>query len=323
MAVTLTANEFFTGMTNLALVVRTYPMNTSRKVKSFVDSFATETLSGGNTKIFPFVDVPDVDDYSETSSLLTVSKPTNTEQYLQTNYKKVIPISYSPYILAAAFTSDSGMNDFVGYILGLSESARDNFLMTEIIDSLVNLTTTAATSSAQTISVINADALSTYVERNAAALYNQTAIVKAMQTHIRNMTGVFNSNYNELKYNQALDLSDLRLVMFDPWAIDLDLKLNAMIFGREYLNEVFERPEEITVPQLAVPASPATNANIIAIAMHKYRVQHFYQFEARGDFMDWSNLSINDFLHIWGAVGEVTGFPACKFTANITQPSAG
>ena len=73
-AIVLTDNEFFTGLTNLALFMRLYATNTSDAPETFVDSFMTETLGSGNTKIFPWSDLPAVGDYSGTSTLLTVKK---------------------------------------------------------------------------------------------------------------------------------------------------------------------------------------------------------------------------------------------------------
>lgn len=315
MAVTLTANEFLTGLSNLALVVRLYPTNTSGEVERFVDSFRTETLSGGNTKIFPFVDMPAVKDYTQTSSVTTVSAPDTAEQVLQTNFRKMIPVSYSTYILKAAFTSESGMNDFVGYVLGMSNSALVKFLYEQIVAEIFGMTLTADRSK-QTITIA-ADPASTttYAERLAAQEWSQKEIVKAIEIELRNMTGVFSDQYNELGFTQALDYSDLRMILFEPWAAEQTLDVMATLLNSSVIEREFRKPDLFLVPSLAVPASPTTNANIIGVIMHKQRVQHFLQFEARGDFFDASNLVINDFLHAWGAVGEVTGLPACQFVA--------
>ena len=52
MAITLTDNEFFTGLSNLALVVKLYATNTSDTPQKFVDSFTTDVLEYGNQKLF-------------------------------------------------------------------------------------------------------------------------------------------------------------------------------------------------------------------------------------------------------------------------------
>jgi len=40
MAITLTDNDFFSGLSNLALFMRLYATNTSRKPSNFIESFA-------------------------------------------------------------------------------------------------------------------------------------------------------------------------------------------------------------------------------------------------------------------------------------------
>jgi len=326
MAIVLNANEFFTGLTNLALFMRLYATNTSRVPDVFVDSFATETLPYGDTKIFTFSDLPEVGDYSATSSLLTVTKADTNQETIKITGKKVIKSSFSARILEMAFTGEEGLNDFTGYLLGQMESAKTAYLYDMIVDELFNKSFSTTNKQNQEVAIYDIADLTTVSEINNAELYNQKKIALAIQDNIQNMQ-VYNNQYNQIgtgetatSYYQALSLDDLRLVMCNPYNNEQVINLMATLLKSNYITESFEKPKTLIIPTIKIPSGSET---VIAWIMHRYAYQWFYKFTLMGSFFDVSNLTINNFLHFWYGEGWLDNLPVCKITADFieTTPS--
>ena len=307
--IVLTDNDFFTGLSNLALHMRLYATNTSNVPNEFVDSFMTETLGSGNTKIFPWADLPSVTDYSPTSSLLTVTKVNAGEEYLQITEKKVIKSSFTRYILDMAFTDESGMNSFIGYLLGQMESAKIDHLYDVIVYDL----TTKVFGAGQTINVDQYDlsGATSFTDLNNGKTLNQKEIAEKLQLAINNIS-VYNTTYNELGNKEALDVGDMKFIFADPYKTQNVIDLMATLLRSDVLDKDFKKPTMLTIPTTKCSNAPA----MIGILMHKYAYQLFYKFVFMGTFFDVSNLCINNFLHFWYGKGWLQNLPAVKFVKN-------
>lgn len=313
MAITLNDNQFFTGLSNLALFIRVYATNTSTKVKSFVDNFATETLANGDTKLFPFADLPNVGDYSEESTLLKVTKNRVKEEDIKITEKKVISSSYNQYILDMAFTNDSGMNMFIGYIIGLMESAKDSYMYDTIITDLFG----KEYSGTQLIEIdqLSISQTDTAEEINAKKLYNAKEIQLKIEDTINNM-GVFTSKYNKTGYKEALDVTDLRLIICNPYHNQQIIDLFAELLRSDYIEKSYEKPEKIVIPSISIPNG---QEKVIGWIMHKNAYQWFYKFTVALAFFDSSNLTTNRFLHFWFGKGFLDTLPAVKLVVKNAQ----
>lgn len=308
--IVLTDNDFFTGLSNLALFMRLYATNTSSVPERFVDSFMTDTLGAGNTKIFPWADLPTVDDYSPTSSLLTVTKVNAGEEYLQITERKVIKSSYNRYILDMAFDSESGMNNFIGYLLGQMESAKVDHLYNVIINDLF----TKAYSGTQLVSVDQFDLSSetNLTDYNNGKLVNQKNIAKAVELTVRNAE-VYTTAYNSLGNKEALSVGDMKFIFNEPYHTENLIDLFATLLKSEVIENSFSKPTMYTIPPIKIPAG---NEAVIGWVMHKYAYQLFYKFTFMGSFFDVSNLTINNFLHFWYGKGWLENLPRIGFLAN-------
>lgn len=307
MAIVLNDNEFFSGLTNLALFMRLYATNTSSEPERFVDSFMTETLGAGDTKIFPWSDLPDVDDYSASSSLLTPTKVTAGEEYIQITEKKVIKSSYNRYILDMAFTSESGMNSFVGYLLGQMESAKVDYLYNVIITDLF----TKAYSGTQLVTVPQFDLTDAtdFVNYDRIQTINQKNISKAVELAVRNAQ-VYTTAYNSLGNKEALNVSDMKFIFNEPYHTDNLINLFATLLKSNVIDASFSKPTMYTIPPIKIPEG---NGTVIGWVMHKYAYQMFYKFTFMGSFFDVSNLTINNFLHFWYGKGWLENLPRIGF----------
>ena len=305
MAITLTDNTFFTGLTNLALFMRLYATNTSRYADDFVESFATDTLANGDRKIFPFSDLPSVTDYSETSSLLTVTKVNTNEEEIHITEKKVIKSSFNKYILTQAFTDDSGMNNFMGYLLGQMESAKTNYIYNKIITDIYNKTLTGE--QLKTITLIDTSTIESPTDKNNAEILNQKQIYMSIQDVVQNIMS-YSDKYNLKGYVQALDPSEMRFLYANPYQNEAIVNLFASLLK----SNILEKPYYQVIPSIKVPSG---KNDIIGFLLHKYSYQFYYKFVFMGSFFDVSNLTINNFLHFWFGAGWLDNLPAVIFKA--------
>lgn len=310
MSVILNDNEFFTGLANLALFMHLYATNTSKEPVRFVDSFATETLANGDSKLFPFSDLPSVGDYSANTSLLNVTKVDTNEEKLSVTEHKLIKSSYNRYILDMAFTSDSGMNYFIGYILGQMESAKTDYMYDVIVNDIYMKVYSGE--QLRTVTLTDRTGLTTPTELNNADILDQKKIALAIQNTLQNMQ-VFTNKYNKKGYKQALDIADLRMVIAAPFENEQVVNLFASLLKSDYIEKSFKKPEKLVIPEIKVPAD---REYIVCYLMHKYHYQYFYKFTFMGSFFDVSNLTVNNFLHFWYGKGFLDNLPCVAVIVN-------
>lgn len=321
MAITLNNNEYYTGLTNLALYVAMYRTNFSDSTEATIDKFTTESLVYGDTKVFRSVPFPSVSDYSKTSSLLNDNTPTFTpkgestaknfiEETIQVNNRKLIKNSYSIENLKLAITSDYGANEFVSIVLTNIEAAKNDFLYDLIVEEI------SKAKYGKTVSVSLLDSTkfeTTPSELQAAETINTKRLSLALQKEIDGLTH-FSTDYNKYGLKQSVNLSDLRLVVFQPYKNQAVVDLFAELLNSEFINKNFPRPELITIPEEKAKAASSYDANFVAALMHKSSIQIFYKLVFMGDFFDPSTLRVNNFLHFWFGIGQVEQLPSCKIT---------
>lgn len=304
----LNENEFFEGLSNLALYMRLIATNTSRKPNAFVDSFATDTLAFGESKVYPFTDLPSVKDYSETSSLLTVSKVNQNEEYLSITEEKFIPSSYSARILTMAVTGEEGLNEFIGYLLGQMESAKVDYMYNQIIADLFGYVPTGA-NQLVTLNLLADAEEDTAQEINAKGLVNNKRITLAVQNAVDNLE-VFNTGYNAKGYKQAIDISDIKFIFNNPYKNENLIDLYATLLRSDVIERSFSKPEMYGIPTSKIPSG---QEQVIGWLMDKRAYQWFYKFTFMGSFFDVSNLVVNNFLHFWYGKGWLKNLAVVKF----------
>lgn len=315
MNVVLNDNEFFGGLANLALILKLYATNTSDRPNNFVDSFATDTLAYGDSKLFPFTDLPAVDDYSATSSVLNVTTVDNTQEQISISQQKVIKSSYNTYILDMAMTGADGANQFVGYLLGQMDSARQAFMQPLIISDLYSGTVGTdygGTGSTITINTANLATITGNTDLYSQRITNQKMIALGIQDTIQNMS-IYSSVFNTHGFDTALSPDDLKLVIAEPYRNQAVIDLYASLLNSSQID--FNKPEMQAIPSMLVPSA---QSSVIGWLMHKQAYQWFYKFMVMTNFFDASNLTINNFLHFWFGKGFVKGLPMAKLLNNAT-----
>ena len=325
MAFILNDNAYYTGLTNLALYIAMYTTNRSDKTKQTIDAFTSEPLDYGDTKVFRSLPFPDVYDYSSTSSLLGNYTPSFTptgendpvnviEETLTIDNFKVIKNTYNARMLEMAIKSSYGAGEFIAVVLGNIEAAKNDYLY----DLIVNKLFTSTYGYTEEVELLDLTDLTSPTEIKAGKTLNQETITLAIQNAIDSMTH-FSTDYNKYGLKQALNLSDMRLVMMQPYQNEGVVHLMAELLNSKYINEKFPRPELITIPYKKASEASDYDADVIGILMHKDAIQLFFKLVYMGEFYDPSTLNINNFLHMWFSLGQVEQLPSCIFKVKATE----
>lgn len=324
MEVVLNENEYFTGLVNFILFMRLYATNTSKREKTIVDVFASDTLEFGDQKVFPFAELPKVEDYSLTSSLLTDKPIKYTEEFIGNPIKKKISLSRVEPFLKMAMMNSGGMSTFVSYILGLMESAKTDYLYNEIMKDLLTWTPAVSTKKemAQTIQLMNPspDTPLTAEQLNAVELQNQKRIEKAWQKVYDDFslfTDVFidvDNATNSTNFKTAVDKKDLIFIGNAKFMNEKIVDLMATMLKSNLISENFKQPVCIKVPQRTFDSN--SQQNVIGFVAHKHWYQWFYHFTFMGSFFDIDTVRIKNVLHFWYSKGRLKNLPAMKLTAS-------
>lgn len=314
----LNNNAYYTGLTNLALYIAMYSTNNSSRTASVIDKFTTDSLAYGDTKIFRSLPFPEVSDYSKNSSLLGdhtpsftptgASAPVNAiEETLSVNNKKLIKNSYSLKNLELAVTSEYGANEFIAIVMSNIESAKNDYLYNLIVEELYK----SSYGKTEEVELLDLESQTLPSEIEAGNILNQKKITEVIQKTIDSMTH-YTTLFNKYGLKQSLDLSDMRLVVFQPYKNKAVLDLFAELLNSNYITDNFPRPELVTIPETKASEATDYNKNIVAVLMHKNCIQLFYKLVFMGDFFDPSTLRVNNFLHFWFALGQLEQLPSCK-----------
>lgn len=326
MSITLNSNMYYAGLTNLALFIKMYSLESVSRSDELINSFMTETLSYGDTKIFRTLPLPEVGDYSKTSSLLSDHTASITidnvdvnvvEDSIKIDKFKVIPSTYSREVLDMAVTSADGANTFISHVLHNMEAAKVDYLYDEIINKLF----TNTYNKTETIHVFDTSDATSVVELDTMEKLNQKYITLGLQKVLDDLQ-VFSTKYNKYGLKQAVTLDDLRFVVCQPYKNEGVVNLMAELLRSNLISEDFPKPDSITIPELKIPEN---NETVVGFLMHKKYIQLFYNMVFMGNFFDPSTLRVNNFLHFWYGLGQVDQLPAVKVVIakdkSITPPT--
>lgn len=322
MDIVLNKNEYYTGLVNFILFMRLYATNTSKKQKTIIDVFASETLKFGDKKAYPFAELPKVEDYSLTSSLLTDASISYSEEFIGNPIKKKISLSrIEPFLRLATMSSD-GMTTFVSYILGLMESAKEDYLYTEIMKDLIGWTPTVTTNKEmlQTISFMQPAASDSATEIMAKNELNQQKVELALQ-NIYDDLSIFTDLFidvdngtgdNATNFKTAVNKSDLIYIGNAKYMNEKVVNLMATMLKSSEISDNFKHPTAIKIPARTFKDNGGDK--IIGFVVHRHWYQWFYHFNFMGNFFDIDTARIKNVLHFWYSKGILKGLPAVRLS---------
>lgn len=327
MTITLNANEYYNGLVNFILFMRLYATNTSKRQKTIVDELASETLSFGDQKAFPFAELPKVEDYSTTSSLLTNKPIKYTEEFIGNPIKKKISLSTIEPFAKMAMMSASGVSVFFGYIMGLMDSAKYDYLYNEIISDLIKWTPTNSNNKEMQINIdlIDTTKLTTPESILAADTINQQRIEEKLQ-YIYDSFSIFSDifidvdNASSTNFKTAVDKKDLLLISNAKFANEKTVSLMATMLKSDVIADAFKHPVMLKIPEKTFKDNQ--KEKIIAFVVHRNWYQWFYHFIYRSSFIDPDTVMKKDVLHFWYSKGRLKNLPATQLNANYVDIAA-
>ena len=314
--VVLTQNEFMTNLCNFILFMKLYATNNNRRERTIVDSFATETITYGDSKYFPFSELPKVTDYQQTSSLLGNYKTAQDKEILSISEKKLVRLTYVKEFVEMAVMSASGTANFIAYMLGQMESSKENFMYGVILADLFGWKSATSKATLQkTIPTVAMPSGASIGDINNIELYNQKQIGLGIQEVLDSMS-VFTDAFididntaNNTNFKTAFELDDLIFIGNAKYLNERVYNLMATLLKSSEIDGNFQMPKTLKIPQISIPASESKFVGYIA---HKNWYQWFYKFTFMGSFYDTSNLFNNNFLHFWYGKGFLKNLPVCK-----------
>lgn len=295
MPLTLNVNEFLGSLTNL--IVNTRVLQTlSDNVRPIVKSFLKEASPFGDQDRFLSADILPDGDYAETSTLLTVKKPTTYEETISLTDKKKWKVSLTKYLLQGAFTDDYALSQFYNLLISLLTKTKNVFLYKKAVNALMNWEPTLST---QTIRVT--------VPAGASDEVKAKQIYLALKDVYLNMLAP-NKVYNDVGFTEDATLDDLNFYVNAKYENLLEVSLNAFAYNLSELKNWLGSRKHL------VPSGYVDEDNETTIGwiwhVDKYQIRPF--FDMSTSFFDADNLVQHQYIHSWFKSGYVKALTGVK-----------
>lgn len=281
--------------------------------RDMIDSFRVGNVDVGKGITYTFkTEVPDVKELSETSTLLTISKPKLHQETILIDSYKFIPVSWSQELARDACTNGYLVYDFTNYVFAMADDAEEIYMYNQTLALLKTFYDSKATlKDAQKVVITkSAYEVATQAEANAQAQANATAVAKKVRLILNNWK-TYTKDYNEYKdtsnnesYNK-LDENDTCLYVSDIYWTNYLADAMASLYHADKVNEMIETGRIVLIPENQVASIVgASNVNkFIGILAQDKKFALATQYRLQMSFMDASTLFTNTFLHFSYGMG--------------------
>lgn len=303
MPITLNANRFIGTISNLIVYTKYYDrFRYSSDVDDIINVFRSDDAINGDGIIVRTADLPPVVDLSETSTLLSVQKPTMTEQYLPIKEFKKIQLTINEYLMRSAFENEYALANLIGYLLDTMRTAKNLYLYSAILTDInnalannyvkeVNLTGFAKITGSE----------ATAVEDNARRTSNANLLYRTIIAQVKQL-GIGGYSHevgggNKVVYDRP---ERIACIVSPEVYASLDVDSLATLLNSSIITK--------DIKFNFIVANIGTNApqgSVVLVSKDAYQYGFFYQLST--SFFDASNLNTNHFLHFaWygGAISE-------------------
>lgn len=303
MAITLNANLMLGTLSNLIVMCKTHNGFSGDGVDDLLDFCKSDDLGFGDGKIIRTGDIATCGDYSETSSLLTVSKPTTKEQLLSIAERKVVPLSLNRWLLKDAFNNDNALGEFMVYIKSTMNQAKKKYLFDKLLTTLKNYSPTQTTQTI-TLTLESPTSSSTPAEKDEINIYNAKVISKKL-LEITKAVNFYTNKYNDDTFTQIVSPSKLGFICNSKYDENLIVDTFATLFNSQEIKNKFAWGKTMVIPKEQLDST--LQENLIGYLFEKGKLQYGFGYEVGGEFFDISNLYTNYFLHFSYYMGVVKG----------------
>ena len=331
---TLSANKFLGTLTNLLAIVETADtFESGNGLYRMLELFRSTDIDRGAGKVVNAVDVLTVEDLDLNRSPWTIKAPTVSQQQLDVDAYKVVPLSLSRYLLKGAFADDAALAYFIGYVRAVMQKTKDIYLYSELLKMIFTWYLDAGSdlSAGQTITV----GLTKYTGSDPAKALeydriNANAICKALIKFIKEIGGADSDSYNELGYTEIVDPKSLVFVVNSAFDTELVVDTFASLFKSQEIKDRFDWGETVPVPTGKILAGltaagslqPATDTDeCIGIVAHADKFQYGFMYEVMASIFNPANLTDQDFMHFSYYMGAVKALAGVKLVASYTTVS--
>lgn len=314
MAVTLNQNEFLANLSNLIVETRINRTVDGRRINDLIDSALVDATPYGDGRMHITVDTLTVNEYSETSSILTNRKPTVDEQVISTTDRKFVAVTLNRWLMKGAFANEYSLAEAIGAIEEMLQKTKDIYMYKKIVSAYEGWVPTLETQT-QTIAIADTSALTgaELVEGNKAnALTIYEAIKRlslAMQTPSR--------KYNDLGFEEMYNADDLVFIVNGKYESLINTYAIASLLNSDKLDNIKLYDKSIIIPQEQF-TNGEVGTDVIGWLVSKRKYEISPRFEVMTSFEDASNLMLQDFLHFWLNSGFVNGLAGVKLVADET-----
>lgn len=298
-ALTMNVNQFLGSITNL--IVNTRVLSTiSDNVRPVVKSFLKEASPFGDQDRFLSADILPDGDYQENSTLLTIAKPTTSEETISLTDKKKWKVSLTRYLLQGAFVDEYSLSSFYNLLISLLTKTKNVWLYNKAVGALMNWAPTLATQTITvTVSAADGD------DEKAKKIY------LALKDVYLNMLAP-NKIYNDIAFTEDATIEDLNFYVNSKFENLLEVSANAYAYNLSELKK-WLGDKKYLIPSNQVNAA---NVNTIGWIWHvdKYQIRPF--FDVATSFFDADNLVQHQYVHSWFKSGYVKALTGVKIVLN-------
>lgn len=311
---TLNQNEFLGNLVNLVVVTRVNSTTNGTRINDLIEACLTDTIEYGEGKLLVSVDTLQVEDYSQTSTLLTNKLPTVDEQEIETTDKKFIHLTLNRYLTKGAFANEYSLSEALAVIESMLEKTKNIYMYKKIVTAFEGWSSNVATQSVE-IEIVNTSTLTgaTKVEQDKA---NAIKIYETIRKYSLNMQAP-SRKYNELQFEEMYNAEELDFITNELYDTYINTNAYASLLNSDKLNNIQLYSKSIVIPTDQLTSQ---SQNVIGWLCSKYKYQIAPRFMVTTDFFDGSNLNDQKFLHFWLNSGFAKGLAMIKFTAKLVDP---
>lgn len=309
MAITLNANKFIGTISNLIIYTKYYDKyKIGGGIQELLDAFRSDDVVRGDGVIVRTAGLPVVKDLNvDASSLLSVNKPTITEQYIPVSGYKVIPLTINEQIMGMSFSDEFALANFTGYLIGLMGVSKQLFMYETLSKVIGEYKDSSATNSYFKTYAISGFAKQTQnptaSEDNAIRLANAKAVYRTL---LENITSAQIGSLKGTDESIVYDTPNNLVCLIPPKmmsALDVDALATLL-------------KSDILTANVAIKFIPwdfatwkvdDTDNDYTLIVLDRESIQYGYNYQLATSFFDASNLNTNRFLHFSYYCGAVKG----------------
>jgi hypothetical protein len=262
----------------------------TEELDELIDVFKKGNITYGGGEVVYSVGIPQVQNLNaEQSSLLAVTKPTISEEFIPIENYKVIPLTINNYLMANAFVNENAMSVLVAYLLKSMEVAKKVEVRNAIIQALSEHFVDAGFQIEVAGKEIS-EAMSG-LDANGTKTYNTNLLYQTLKTQVKNIAFGKGGGSNTGKYVTS---NDLVAIMNTSTYSMLEINTLATLLNSD---KATANIRIVVVEDGFDDAYESLLYNGVIWVVQRSALRFGFNYEVATSFFDASNLNTNHWLH--------------------------